>query len=256
MTPFEVDRVVERVGGRQIRFFLDFDGTLSPHRPDGENSMPLPEARRALAELTGHPDIRVCVVTGRAIDDVRRRLGIQGIAYAGNHGLAIEAEDVSFEHPLSGAASRAIGTAASLVRERVKGHRGAQVSNNGLSLSLNVGRMNGEGRRAAAALVGASGPEMALLRLRWQAGYLGWDLLPMVGWNKGDAVAHLLGESPDALAIAVGDGLSDEAMFERVDQAGISIRVGFTESSKARYWVRSPSDVAGLLRSIARAARG
>lgn len=253
MKLLDFGKVAELARGRDVRLFLDFDGTLSPHRPDGENSRPLPAARKALAELARQPKVRVCVVSGRTVPDVRRRLGLSGISYAGNHGLVIESPDGSFEHPLSDVASRSIAAAADLLRKRMRGHRGAQVSHNGLSLSLNVGLMKAEGRRATACAVKASTAEMAWLRLRWQSGHLGWDLLPEVAWDKGDAVAHLLGQAPDALAIAIGDGLSDESMFERVGRSGISIRVGFSESSKARYWVRGPRDVARLLRALARA---
>lgn len=250
MKPLDFARFAALVKGRKVHLFLDFDGTLSPHRPDGRNSKLLPAARLALAELSRLPDARVCVVSGRPIADLRRRVGLRGISYAGNHGLAIEGLDGTFEHPRSDAARRAIAAAADLLREGMRRYRGVQINRNGLTLSLNVGLVDAAGRRAAAALVKASTPELARLRLGWQEGYLGWDLVPQVGWDKGHAVGRLLKGKTDVLAIAIGDGLSDEPMFKRVGKDGLSIRVGHSDSSAAHWWVRGAQEVASLLQRI------
>lgn len=253
MKALDFKRVPGVIRGRRLRIFLDFDGTLSDHRLDGEKSRLLPAAREALAELARLPNVRTFVVTGRAIGDVRRRIGVRGVCYAGNHGLRISGPGQDFEHPFSQAARRAIGGAAGLLRERIGGRNGARICQNGLSLSLNVGLMPAGGRRAAAAIVSSSAPELRRMRLRWQEGHLGWDLIPEVGWNKGDAVRRLLGRETAVLPIAIGDGRSDEPMFEQAgERGGISIRVGFSASSSANYWVQGPRDVARLLRTIAR----
>ncbi|OGR49382.1 MAG: hypothetical protein A2X40_08565 [Elusimicrobia bacterium GWC2_65_9] len=195
--------------------------------------------------------MRVSVISGRTVGDLRKRIGLSGVTYAGNHGLIIDGPGAEFEHPLSSVLNHAVGIAAGLIRGRLKAHAGATVCHNGLSLSLNVGMMTPAGRRAAASIVDSLANELQGLRLRWQKGHLGWDLLPEVGWTKGDALAHLMARAPGALAVAVGDGLSDEPMFERVRKAGLAIRVGQSRTSAANWFVHSPREVAALLKAIA-----
>ncbi|MBI3298219.1 MAG: trehalose-phosphatase [Elusimicrobia bacterium] len=252
MRPFDLGKLRAAAGGRPVSLFLDFDGTLSPHVPDGDLAAPLPEAREALAALARTPGVRVSVVSGRPVADLSRMVALKGVTYAGNHGLVIEGPGVEFEHPLSMVAGRAVAVAEGLIRERLKGHPGARVRQNGLTLSLNVGLMSASGRRAVARVVDSLTDELRWLRLRWQKGYLGWDLIPEIGWTKGDAVAHLMARTPDAFAIAIGDGLSDEPMFERVRADGLAVRVGRARSSAADWFLSGPADVAGLLHALAR----
>lgn len=241
----------ESASGRRLALFLDFDGTLSPHTPNGDHSAPLPATRAALAALARRSDVQINVISGRTVADLRKRVGLSNVTYSGNHGLVIAGPGGEFEHPLSSVASRTVNVAAALLRARIKAHVGAKVYHNGLSLSLNVGMMSVVGRRAAASLVDSLTPELRWLRLRWQIGHLGWDLVPEVGWTKGDALAHLMTRAPGAFAIAVGDGLSDEPMFERVRDAGFAVRVGKSRASAAEWFVRNPEEVAAFLQCLA-----
>ena len=71
--------------------FLDFDGVLAPivDRPD--DAYPPAEAREELERLVARYAL-VAVVSGRAGDDVRRRVGVDGVVIAGSHGLELDAE--------------------------------------------------------------------------------------------------------------------------------------------------------------------
>jgi len=66
----------------------DIDGTLAPivERPD-QAAVP-GAARTALVELSRHYGVVGCV-SGRRAEEARRLVGVDGIAYAGNHGLEL-----------------------------------------------------------------------------------------------------------------------------------------------------------------------
>ena len=60
-----------------------------------------PETKRLLERLSNHPDVFIAVVSGRSVQDVKSMVGIEGITYAGNHGLEILHNDGSkFVHPM------------------------------------------------------------------------------------------------------------------------------------------------------------
>mgnify|MGYP005843976639 CR=1 FL=1 len=86
MNPALVGRAVETLRSRPSLLVTDFDGTLSEIVPDPSRAALVPGARRALTRLRGAVDL-VCVVSGRSLSDLRGRVGIDGLVYAGNHGL-------------------------------------------------------------------------------------------------------------------------------------------------------------------------
>ena len=66
----------------------DIDGTLAPIVDDPEAAEVPPEAQRALAELASRYRLVACV-SGRRASAARRMVGVDGITYAGNHGLEL-----------------------------------------------------------------------------------------------------------------------------------------------------------------------
>src|SRR5687767_7147054 len=69
----------------------DFDGTLAPIVPHPEDAR-LPGATRGLMRrIAACDDILFAVISGRELEDVRTRVGLDTLLYAGNHGLEIHA---------------------------------------------------------------------------------------------------------------------------------------------------------------------
>src|SRR6478735_10746020 len=69
--------------------FLDFDGVLAPIVERPEDAAPPPETRAELERLVAKYAL-VAVVSGRAGDDVRARVGVDGVVCVGSHGLELE----------------------------------------------------------------------------------------------------------------------------------------------------------------------
>jgi trehalose 6-phosphate phosphatase len=69
--------------------FLDYDGTLAPIAPTPSEALPLPGTAKLLRDLAHAPRTEVAVITGRAIDDVRRFIDIADLYYIGIHGLEV-----------------------------------------------------------------------------------------------------------------------------------------------------------------------
>ena len=86
---------------RHILLLTDFDGTLTPivERPELAN---LTENTRLVLEaLARRYEFRVGVISGRALADLKDKVGIPGIIYAGNHGLEIEGPEITFVNPVA-----------------------------------------------------------------------------------------------------------------------------------------------------------
>lgn len=66
----------------------DIDGTLAPIVERPERATVPEAARTVLVELSRHYGVVGCV-SGRRAEEARRLVGVDGIAYAGNHGLEL-----------------------------------------------------------------------------------------------------------------------------------------------------------------------
>lgn len=85
----------------KLALLLDYDGTLAPIAPHPDLATLPPETKAVLQRLSNHSDVYVAIISGRNVDNVKKMVGIEGITYAGNHGLEILHPDGSkFVHPM------------------------------------------------------------------------------------------------------------------------------------------------------------
>lgn len=74
----------------KILIALDFDGTLAPLVDDPEASRMITPARQALEKLTSQSGVTIAIVTGRAIDSVKRVADpLEHWFLVGSHGIEV-----------------------------------------------------------------------------------------------------------------------------------------------------------------------
>src|SRR5690349_11678378 len=76
---------VQKIAQRDDRLaiFLDYDGTLTPIVSHPEDAWLSESMRQTLRSLAGR--VPVAILSGRDLDDVRGRVLVDGIVYAGSH---------------------------------------------------------------------------------------------------------------------------------------------------------------------------
>lgn len=85
----------------KLALLLDYDGTLAPIAPHPDLAILPPETKNVLQRLSNLSDVYIAVISGRGVENVKNMVGIEGITYAGNHGLEILHPDGSkFVHPM------------------------------------------------------------------------------------------------------------------------------------------------------------
>lgn len=68
---------------------LDYDGTLAPLASHPSLTVMETDSEAALKKLSAQPNVFLAVISGRAVNDVKDKVAINNITYAGNHGLDI-----------------------------------------------------------------------------------------------------------------------------------------------------------------------
>jgi trehalose-phosphatase len=245
-----------RAAAGDMLLALDFDGTLAPIVPRPDDATMLESARAALGALAARADTRVAIVSGRGLADVRARVGLDAIYYAGNHGLEIEGPGMHRVHDGAARARPALAECAARLRTLEREHAGVLVEDKGLTLSLHYRRVEDaaeEGtivRRAHALCDDVPG-------LRLTEGKKVVEVRPDVEWDKGRATVFLLdallGASPAAPVVFIGDDRTDEDAFRALGSRGEGVIVADTPpaDTAAASYVRSPAEVGALLHDLA-----
>src|SRR5438445_11216671 len=82
-----VDEIVAEMGARRLVVFLDYDGTLTPIVSRPEKAGLSNSTRQTLQKLAAQAP--ATILSARDLEDIRHRVGIGGIVYAGSHGFDI-----------------------------------------------------------------------------------------------------------------------------------------------------------------------
>lgn len=253
-----LDEILEQLRDRRLAVFLDFDGTLAPivDRPEQAG---MDGAMRAVIERLA----RLCpvaVVSGRDLDDVRKRVGLPDIYYAGSHGFDIAGPHGTQQSHRKGLeALPTLDAAEKMLRAELQGIDGALIDRKHFSIAVHyrlvrehdVARVESA---VDAALRGHSG-------LRKGHGKKVFELQPDIAWDKGAAVRWLLQslslDRPEVLPIYVGDDVTDEDAFRALAGEGLCFAVLETpRPTAARYRLSSPDEVRTLLEAVAGALAG
>jgi trehalose 6-phosphate phosphatase len=194
--------------------FLDFDGVLAPIAERPEDAAPPQQTRAELERLVGRYAL-VAVVSGRTSEDVRARLGVNGLVCVGSHGLELEPQAERWRRVLAAFAADAPWPPD-------------DVEVKGLAVAFHF-RGRADERQAIRELdrIAATAREEGLVA---RFGRKILEVLPPVGSHKGTAVRHLLEERGLQRALAAGDDTTDLDSFAALDGLELAVRVAVTSA--------------------------
>jgi len=243
---------------RTLALFLDYDGTLVPLAGRPEEARLTDAARQVLLQAARTPNVDTVIVSGRALDDLKRMVDVPGLTYVGNHGFEIDGPGIAFRHEQ---AERWVKTleaaAAALAAAEVPG---ALVERKGLTVAFHVRGVAAADREEAAR---AAEAVLRRHKLRVTMGKLVVEGRPPVDWHKGRAVLHVLVHRHGAdwptrvRALYIGDDVTDEDAFRSLRGIGRSIRVASTPPATvtaADFRLPDPDAAVELLRWMASGA--
>ncbi|MBN1966657.1 MAG: trehalose-phosphatase [Anaerolineae bacterium] len=189
----------------RLGLVTDVDGTISPIVSHPDAAQVTPGCREVLEALVPHLAL-VAVISGRAVADVRERVGLPGLVYVGNHGLDWWADGAIHIAPEASAARPALEAALDDVRARQV--PGMLVEDKGATLSIHY-RQTADPPAVAVNFTPLIEQIAARHGLKLFQGRMVFELRPAVAVNKGSAFLHLITQYRLDGALYLGDDTTD-----------------------------------------------
>ncbi len=206
-----------RADPTRAAILTDVDGTLAPIAERAEDAAVPAATRDALAALSERFGLVACI-SGRQAEEARRLVGLDGIAYAGNHGLELilPGEDEARPDPSLAGRERQAAEFMAGIDAAALAAAGLRREDKGPIQALHWRGAGDEARAESRAREIANAAGKAGLEPHWGRKVL--ELRPVGGGGKDAAVASLLaGEGLDR-AVYAGDDRTDLDAFRRLDE--------------------------------------
>jgi trehalose 6-phosphate phosphatase len=238
---------------KHILFLIDFDGTLTPIVEKPEMAVLSEKTREILRALAAQRHYTVGIISGRALADLKEKINVNGLIYAGNHGFEIEGPGLSFINPIADEIKPFFRVVRQILILTLGTIKGVLVEDKGITLSVHYRQVDEEKAKEIESLVKrAVNGSVSQEIFKVTTGKKVYEVRPAVNWDKGKAIRLLMkrygkgGRNSGLLPIYLGDDLTDEDGFRMIEKYGngITVHVGESNSTSiARYYLKSPDEV-------------
>ncbi|QNG17410.1 trehalose-phosphatase [Rhodococcus triatomae] len=241
--PIELRRALSTVA-RTPRLLVasDYDGTVAPIVSDPDKAFPHAESVRALRALASLSGTAAAVISGRALKDLAAlsRLPAE-VQLVGSHGSEF---DVGFIHAIDADARRLLGEIVDEFQQISTRHPGTGVEVKPASAALHVrNAVTPEHAQEALNEARADAARWAGVQVTEGKSVIELAVIPT---DKGQALDTIRHQEGATAAVFIGDDVTDEKAFDRLQGPDVGIKVGGGESL-AEYRVDTTEDVSAAL---------
>ena len=236
---------------------LDFDGTISPIVDDPKDAFLNEDLKKILNELSRKP-VNLGILTGRSIQDIKKRIRLKNILYSGDHGFEIKGKEFSFQYPLPSDYKKVIQEILVQIRMQLLTIPSVILQQKKYSTSIHYRMVDSSNLNFFKSKVKTIlTPYIKSRRVKLFTGKKVYEIKPPVDWDKGKAIEKIAEELKsrflllDHKPVYIGDDVTDEDAFRSVNKlGGVSIRVGKTKKSKAKFFLKNIQDVSDFLKKF------
>ena len=253
----QLSKIKELLNNKFILLLLDYDGTLTPIVATPSKAIIHKDTKELLKKLSRSSYCKTGIISGRKLEDIKNIVGVDGIIYAGNHGLEIEGPKIKFKNQISPRLKSIIRNVAIDMQKQLSGIRGALIEDKGLTLSIHYRLVKKKDVPAFKKIISeVINPYIARDKIQVNAGKKVYEIKPPVKWNKGKVVLWFLARqqfisgTENVQPIYIGDDITDEDAFNALKRKGLTVFVGRPGNSKADYYLKNTEEVIRFLRLI------
>ncbi len=243
------DRVLKQYHqNRPVIFLFDYDGTLTPIVSHPSLAKLDESLRRTLTRLSQLPNVRIGVISGRSLDNVRSNVSIDSIYYAGSGGLEIDRITRVDRFPRIDQTGRLFDEIQDHIHGLLTKYPGTWIERKPGALSIHYRGLTG--MIAAGFRYEIVNVLSALEELRVRVVSEAIEVTPLDGWHKGTAVEMIVSDVTAELntkpfLVFFGDAPNDEeAMLTTRSLGGLTIGIGPDAPSCCDVEIDTPEELA------------
>lgn len=244
--------ILQRISGKRIAVFLDYDGTLAPIVDSPALAYISEEMRGLLQELSNW--CPTTIVSGRSVDTLKKFVRLKNIYYVGSHGFHIVGPAPSgLKRDAGKGVASVVGLAHDALLKETGKIRGVIIEHAVYTVSIHYRLVDYRDISLVEAAV--SGVLMEYPDLQITSGKMVYEVRPRLDWDKGKAVLWLLEalglNSHEVVTFYLGDDTTDEDAFRAVRSFGIGVLVSDTpKETFASYSLKDTRGVQEFLRQM------
>lgn len=234
----------------RVLWLFDFDGTLAPivKHPDG--AIMRPAIRSLLQKLERRFPGRVGMLSGRPLKHLRQKTGIKNLIYGGAQGFEIKGPRFTRDHPLPPRRRQRFRAWIRAQRRAIVNFPGVWIEDKKWTSCIHFRQASLHDRRGLRAFLRKSCNQARQLGFKSQKGLESLEFYSDARWNKGKAARWLKTKCRATIVFYVGDDATDETVFRALEKSGVTVRIGPSRISKAKYYLRRQSESEALLKRI------
>ncbi|MFA5093119.1 MAG: trehalose-phosphatase [Candidatus Omnitrophota bacterium] len=243
--------------GKFLFLFLDCDGTLAPIANTPDQAVIPQKTKALLNSLANKSNCKIAIISGRELDNIKKKINLKNLIYSGNHGLQIEGPKIKQELTTSLEYRKLLQSVKAQLKKELFGVKGVIVEDKKLSLSLHF-RMADLKQVSFIKKIFYKITSIHSVRNKIiiKKGKMLLEIRPSIKWDKGKVVMWLLAKrrtflkAEKIVSVYIGDDVTDEDAFKALKNKGLTIFVGKPGNSQAKYYLKNPQEVTKFLRWV------
>lgn len=250
----DLKKIKEHLKGQFLFLFLDCDGTLAPIAATPDEAVISQETRSLLKLLASKFNCKIAIISGRELEDIKKKINLKNLIYSGNHGLQIEGPKIKHELAVPVGYRKVLLSIKKQLNEKLAGIKGLIIEDKKLSLSLHFRIAD----LKQVPFIKNTFHEVTIIhavrnKIKIKTGKKLLEIGPPIQWNKGKVVLWLLARQETfskiqkIIPIYIGDDVTDEDAFKALKKNGLTIFVGKPGNSQAKYYLKDPQEVTKFL---------
>ena len=245
-------------GAERVWLFLDYDGTLAAFTRTPGTIFPDPRVIKLVRQLASLSRVRLAIVSGRPLRDLRAFLPVPGIFLAGTYGVEIQTpEGVKIQRVDYALTRPYLEQLKPYWEEIIDDRKGFYLEDKGWALAVHARFASSrEATRVISSLQQTLDQELITDEYRLIKHNKFLEISAAIA-HKGKTVSFLLNSfpSPGACLIYIGDDDNDAEAFETIHSyGGVAISVaqyfGYIRSTGGDFVLKSPKAVRRWLENL------
>lgn len=221
---------------------FDFDGTLSKIAKTPKEAYLKKSTRDLLKKLS--KDFHIAIISGRTLSDVKSKVRLPNLIYAGNHGLEWQIGKTRKNIKIPAKHLKSLLAVKKEFKIIASKYQGLLLENKHLTLSLHYRLLDkkyvSKFLKEVSKIIYSIKKDNIFSVIRSKTTI---EICPKVAWNKGVFADFLVKYLRDKkhqplIAFYIGDAQTDEDAF-RTLQKGITVHMGKKKKSSARYFIKA-----------------